>query len=51
MYLENDHEITLNKEQLINLLRVMLLIRNCEEQLVKGYARGDIPGGMHMYIG
>lgn len=51
MYLENDHEIRLNKEQLLNLLRVMLLIRNCEEQLVKSYARGDIPGGMHTYIG
>ena len=48
---KKDHEVTLTKEQLLNLLSTMLLIRNCEEQLVKSYARGDIPGGMHMYIG
>jgi len=51
MYKEKDHEISLNKEQLLNLLRKMLLIRSCEEQLVKSYARGEIPGGMHTYIG
>lgn len=48
---EKDHDVSLNKEQLLNLQRLMLLIRNCEEQLVKSYARGEIPGGMHMYIG
>jgi 2-oxoisovalerate dehydrogenase E1 component len=51
MYMEKEHEITLNKEQLLKLLGTMLLIRSCEEQLVKSYARGDIPGGMHTYIG
>ena len=44
-------EQTLSKEQLLDLLRVMLNIRYSEEQLVKCYARGEIPGGMHTYIG
>ncbi len=35
----------------LDLLRVMLLIRFCEEQIVKSYARGEIPGGVHTYIG
>ena len=39
------------KEQSLGLLRSMLLIRYSEEQLVKCYARGEIPGGMHTYIG
>ncbi len=43
--------MALTKEQLLNLLRTMLLIRYSEEQLVKSYARGEIPGGMHTYIG
>ena len=41
----------LTKEQSLGLLRSMLLIRYSEEQLVKCYARGEIPGGMHTYIG
>ena len=41
----------LSKEKHLDLLRTMLLIRYCEEQLVKSYARGEIPGGMHTYIG
>jgi 2-oxoisovalerate dehydrogenase E1 component len=41
----------LTKEQSLGLLRRMLLIRYSEEQLVKCYARGEIPGGMHTYIG
>ena len=44
-------ELGLTKEQLLNLLRTMLLIRYSEEQLVKSYARGEIAGGMHTYIG
>ncbi len=51
MFKEKDSELALSKEQMLGLLRTMLLIRYCEEQLVKGYARGDIPGGMHTYIG
>jgi len=44
-------EQALLKDQLLDLLRVMLTIRCSEEQLVKSYARGEIPGGMHTYIG
>jgi TPP-dependent pyruvate/acetoin dehydrogenase alpha subunit len=51
MYSENQQTLPLSKEQTLNLLQTMLLIRYCEEQLVKSYARGEIPGGMHMYIG
>lgn len=43
--------LPLPKDQALNLYRTMLLIRYCEEQLVKSYARGEIPGGMHTYIG
>ncbi|MCL4394562.1 MAG: thiamine pyrophosphate-dependent dehydrogenase E1 component subunit alpha [Chloroflexi bacterium] len=41
----------ITKDEQIALLRTMLVIRSCEEQLVKSYARGEIPGGMHTYIG
>jgi len=41
----------LTKEQQMDLLRTMLLIRGCEEQLIRSYAAGEIPGGMHTYIG
>jgi 2-oxoisovalerate dehydrogenase E1 component len=41
----------LTKEKQIDLLKTMLLIRACEEQLVRSYAGGEIPGGMHTYIG
>lgn len=44
-------EQALPKDKLLDLLRVMLTIRYSEEQLVKCYARGEIPGGMHTYIG
>jgi 2-oxoisovalerate dehydrogenase E1 component len=48
---QKSKDLNLSKEQLLDLYRKMLLIRYCEEQLVKSYARGDIPGGMHTYIG
>ena len=51
MVKKRSKDLELTKEQLLSLYRTMLLIRNCEEQLVKSYARGDIPGGMHTYIG
>ena len=41
----------LTKDKQMDLLRTMLLIRACEEQLVRSYASGEIPGGMHTYIG
>ncbi len=37
--------------QLLALYRQMLMIRRCEEQLVKLYAAGKIHGGCHTYIG
>ncbi len=51
MYKEEEHDLALTKEQLVSLLGKMLLIRSCEEQVVKIYARGEIPGGVHTYIG
>jgi 2-oxoisovalerate dehydrogenase E1 component len=51
MLIEKDADLVLTKEQAVNLLQTMLLIRYCEEQVVKSYARGDIPGGVHTYIG
>jgi 2-oxoisovalerate dehydrogenase E1 component len=39
------------REQQLGLLRTMLVIRYCEEQLVKLYAAGKIRGGCHTYIG
>lgn len=44
-------DVTLSKEQLLALYRNMLMIRRCEEQLVKMYAAGKIYGGVHTYIG
>ena len=48
---EKDKALELNKEKRMGFLRTMLLIRFCEEQLVRSYAGGEIPGGMHTYIG
>ncbi len=44
-------EMGLSREQLLALYRQMLVIRRCEEQLVKLYAAGKIYGGCHTYIG
>jgi len=41
----------LNKEQLLALYRQMLVIRYCEERLVKSYQAGMMFGGCHTYIG
>ncbi|MHB0856300.1 MAG: thiamine pyrophosphate-dependent dehydrogenase E1 component subunit alpha [Anaerolineae bacterium] len=35
----------------LGMLQVMWRIRRCEEQVVRAYAGGDIPGGCHTYIG
>lgn len=51
MYKEEEYDLALTREQLVSLLGKMLLIRYCEEQVVKIYARGEIPGGVHTYIG
>jgi TPP-dependent pyruvate/acetoin dehydrogenase alpha subunit len=39
------------QETLLALYRNMLMIRRCEEQLVKLYAAGKVYGGVHTYIG
>jgi len=44
-------DLTPTREQRLALLRTMLVIRSCEEQLVKLYAAGKIRGGCHTYIG
>lgn len=41
----------LGKEQLLSFYRQMLLIRRCEEQLVRSHQRGLIHGACHTYIG
>ena len=51
MQMKTQTDPKLSTEELLDLLRVMLRIRFSEEQLVKLYARGEIPGGMHTYIG
>jgi 2-oxoisovalerate dehydrogenase E1 component len=48
---KKDQDLALTKEQYLELLGKMLLIRSCEEQVVKSYARGEITGGVHSYIG
>ena len=40
-----------SKETLLALYRQMLIIRRCEEQLVRSYQAGLIPGACHTYIG
>ncbi|MHB1295362.1 MAG: thiamine pyrophosphate-dependent dehydrogenase E1 component subunit alpha [Anaerolineae bacterium] len=35
----------------LSMLQVMWRIRRCEEQVVRAYAAGNIPGGCHTYIG
>ncbi len=44
-------DVSLSKERLLALYRNMLIIRRCEEQLIKLYASGKIYGGVHTYIG
>jgi 2-oxoisovalerate dehydrogenase E1 component len=51
MVKEETYSRALSKDQGLALLGKMLLIRYCEEQVVKSYARGEIPGGVHTYIG
>jgi len=40
-----------SQEALMALYRQMLIIRRCEEQLVRSYQAGLIPGACHTYIG
>lgn len=42
---------TLNKDQLLALLRQMLEIRRTEEQLARSYQAGLIMGACHTYVG
>src|SRR5437764_2249053 len=41
----------IGKDRLLTLLRKMLLIRRCEEQLARSHQRGLIHGACHTYIG
>ena len=41
----------MDKTQLIDLLRQMMLIRRFEEKAAEMYARGRIAGFLHLYIG
>ena len=42
---------TIDRERMLALYRQMLLIRRCEEALVRLYAAGKIAGACHTYIG
>ena len=44
-------ELALENEDLINLYRTMILIREFEEHAAEQYARGRIAGFLHLYIG
>jgi pyruvate dehydrogenase E1 component alpha subunit len=44
-------ELALGKDELINLYRKMMLIREFEEHAAEQYARGQIAGFLHLYIG
>ena len=41
----------LTREQLLNVYRVMLTIREFEERVHKEFATGAIPGFVHLYAG
>jgi 2-oxoisovalerate dehydrogenase E1 component len=43
--------LPIGKDRLLSLYQTMLLIRRCEEQLVKSHQRGLIHGACHTYIG
>lgn len=47
----DESTVDLSKEQMLALYRQMLVIRRCEEQLVKSYQAGLIYGACHTYIG
>src|SRR5690349_7763496 len=47
----NEPNTDIDKETLLSLYRVMLVIRRCEEQLAKSYAAGLIHGACHTYVG
>ncbi len=49
--MEAIETVGLTPEQLISIYRHMLLIRRFEEALKDLYARGDMPGLAHVYIG
>src|SRR3954469_872108 len=42
---------TATREELMTLLRQMLLIRRCEEQLARSHQKGLIHGACHTYVG
>ncbi len=44
-------ELSLDKPQLLDLYRTMLLIRRCEETLARAHQGGMIPGPCHTYVG
>jgi 2-oxoisovalerate dehydrogenase E1 component len=48
---DSAQSASLGSSELLALYQQMKLIRLCEEQLVKSYQRGLIPGACHTYIG
>ncbi len=42
---------SLDREQLLVLLKLMLLIRRCEEQLARAHQKGLVHGACHTYVG
>ena len=44
-------ELTIPRSELLTMLRTMKLIRRFEERSAEHYARGNIGGFLHLYIG
>jgi pyruvate dehydrogenase E1 component alpha subunit len=51
MNMTDPRTVGLSKEELLSLYRVMLRIRRFEERVEQLYARGKLPGFVHLYIG
>ncbi|MEK6647450.1 MAG: pyruvate dehydrogenase (acetyl-transferring) E1 component subunit alpha, partial [Candidatus Firestonebacteria bacterium] len=46
-----EGEIMVNKEKLLEMYKKMVTIRKFEEKVSELYAKGFIPGFVHIYIG
>ena len=47
----SDNPFPLSKAKLLEAYRIMRTIREFEERLHVDFARGDIPGFVHLYAG
>ena len=49
--LERGADITIGREQALDLYRTMMVIRQCEEELARAHQRGLVHGACHTYVG